>query len=54
MFEAGSNGITVKLDVVPSENVKTILQTQLRSNDGPDVFNYDTGPASAVHWPRRA
>jgi len=44
MFEAGSNGITVKLDVVPAENMKTILQTQLRSNEGPDVFNYDTGP----------
>ena len=46
-FEAGSNGITVKLDVVPSENVKTILQTQLRSGKGPDVFGYDTGPGFA-------
>jgi raffinose/stachyose/melibiose transport system substrate-binding protein len=46
-FEAGSNGITVKLDVVPSENVKTILQTQLRSGNGPDVFGYDTGPGFA-------
>ncbi len=46
-FEAGSNGITVKLDVVPSENVRTILQTQLRSGNGPDVFGYDTGPGFA-------
>jgi raffinose/stachyose/melibiose transport system substrate-binding protein len=46
-FEAGSNGITVKLDVVPSENVRTILQTQLRSGNGPDIFGYDTGPGFA-------
>lgn len=46
-FEAGSGGITVKLDVVPSENVRTILQTQLRSGNGPDVFGYDTGPGFA-------
>jgi raffinose/stachyose/melibiose transport system substrate-binding protein len=46
-FEAGSNGVTVKLDVVPSENVKTVLQTQLRSGNGPDVFGYDTGPGFA-------
>jgi raffinose/stachyose/melibiose transport system substrate-binding protein len=46
-FESGSDGITVKLDVVPSENVRTILQTQLRSGNGPDVFGYDTGPGFA-------
>ena len=46
-FESQSNGITVKLDVVPSENVRTILQTQLRSGKGPDVFGYDTGPGFA-------
>jgi raffinose/stachyose/melibiose transport system substrate-binding protein len=46
-FEAGSDGVTVKLDVVPSENVRTILQTQLRSGKGPDVFGYDTGPGFA-------
>jgi len=46
-FEAGSNGITVKLDVIPAENVRTILQTQLRSGNGPDVFGYDTGPGFA-------
>ena len=31
----------------PSENVRTILQTQLRSGKGPDVFGYDTGPGFA-------
>lgn len=40
-------GITVILDVVPSENVQTIVQTQLRSGEGPDVFGYDTGPGFA-------
>jgi raffinose/stachyose/melibiose transport system substrate-binding protein len=46
-FEAQSKGVTVKLDVIPSENVRTILQTQLRSGKGPDVFGYDTGPGFA-------
>lgn len=40
-------GISVKLDVVPAENMRTVLQTQLRSGDGPDVFGYDTGPGFA-------
>jgi raffinose/stachyose/melibiose transport system substrate-binding protein len=46
-FETENPGIKVKLDVIPSENVRTILQTQLRSGDGPDVFGYDTGPGFA-------
>lgn len=46
-FEAQNAGITVKLDVIPSENVRTIVQTQLRSGEGPDVFGYDTGPGFA-------
>lgn len=46
-FEAQSNGVTVKLDVLPTENLRTILQTQLRSGSGPDVFAYDTGPGFA-------
>jgi raffinose/stachyose/melibiose transport system substrate-binding protein len=40
-------GISVKLDVVPAENMRTVLQTQLRSGEGPDVFGYDTGPGFA-------
>jgi raffinose/stachyose/melibiose transport system substrate-binding protein len=46
-FETKNPGITVKLDVIPSENVRTVLQTQLRSGQGPDVFGYDTGPGFA-------
>ena len=46
-FESENKGITVKLDVIPSENVRTVLQTQLRSGEGPDVFGYDTGPGFA-------
>lgn len=46
-FEDENPGIKVKLDVVPTNNVRTILQTQLRSGDGPDVFGYDTGPGFA-------
>jgi len=45
-FEEES-GIHIELDVVPIEEVKTILQTRLRSGDGPDVFGYDTGPGFA-------
>lgn len=45
-FEEQS-GISIELDVIPSENVRTILQTQLRSGDGPDMFGYDTGPGFA-------
>jgi raffinose/stachyose/melibiose transport system substrate-binding protein len=43
-FESTS-GIKVKLDVLPNDNLQTILQTQLRSGEGPDVFDYGTGPA---------
>ncbi|WP_227497146.1 ABC transporter substrate-binding protein [Planctomonas psychrotolerans] len=44
---AEESGITIELDVIPSENVRTVLQTQLRSGDGPDIFGYDTGPGFA-------
>ena len=46
-FESENRGITVKLDVIPSDTVRTVLQTQLRSGEGPDVFGYDTGPGFA-------
>ena len=42
-----SSGITVQLDVLPREQLHTVLQTQLRSGSGPDVFSYDTGPGFA-------
>ncbi|WP_248761146.1 ABC transporter substrate-binding protein [Pseudarthrobacter sp. SSS035] len=41
------SGISVKLDVLPNDNLQTILQTQLQSGDGPDVFDYGTGPGFA-------
>ncbi len=45
-FEKQS-GITVTLQAVPGANFKTILQTQLRSGNGPDVFAYGPGPGLA-------
>jgi raffinose/stachyose/melibiose transport system substrate-binding protein len=39
-FEQQNKGITVKLDVVPTDNLRTVLQTQLRSGEGPDIFDY--------------
>lgn len=45
-FEKES-GVTVKLNVLPGDTIRTVLQTQLRSGSGPDVFNYDTGTGFA-------
>jgi raffinose/stachyose/melibiose transport system substrate-binding protein len=39
-----SSGIDVKLEAMPYDNMRTVLQTQLRSGDGPDVFNWGSGP----------
>lgn len=46
-FEAATPGVKVKLDVIPNATVRTVMQTQLRSGDGPDVFGYDVGPGFA-------
>ena len=46
-FEEQNPGITVDVDTAPLEQLRTILQTQLRSGSGPDVFRYDTGPGYA-------
>lgn len=46
-FEAANPGITVELEAMPLENMRTVLQTQLRSGDGPDVFNWGSGPGYA-------
>lgn len=43
-FEAENPDIRIELDEVPYEQIRNILQTQLRSGDGPDVFKYETGP----------
>lgn len=38
------SGITVKLDTLTTDTMRTVLQTQLRSGNGPDVFSYSPGP----------
>ncbi|MCD4523469.1 ABC transporter substrate-binding protein [Nocardioides sp. cx-173] len=42
-FEEES-GIEVNVDTLPFDTMRTVLQTQLRSGDGPDVFNWGSGP----------
>lgn len=42
-FEKES-GYNVDVQTLPFENMRTILQTQLRSGEGPDVFNWGSGP----------
>ncbi len=46
-FEKTNPGITVTLDSLPLEAMRTVLQTQLRSDKGPDVFAWGSGPAYA-------
>jgi raffinose/stachyose/melibiose transport system substrate-binding protein len=43
-FEKES-GIKVRTSTLPLENMRTVLQTQLRSGEGPDVFNWGSGPS---------
>lgn len=45
-FEKES-GIDVQLSVLPPDQIRQVLQTQLRSGKGPDLFGYDTGPGFA-------
>ena len=46
-FEKANPGITVKVEGMPTDNMRTVLQTQLRSGAGPDVFNWGSGPGYA-------
>lgn len=46
-FESQNPGVTVKLEEMPSDNMRTVLQTQLRSGEGPDVFSWGSGPGYA-------
>ncbi len=46
-FEDDNPGITVELEALPLENMRTVLQTQLRSGEGPDVFSWGSGPGYA-------
>lgn len=41
------SGVKVTLRVIPNNSSRTLIQTQLRSGNGPDVFAYDTGPGFA-------
>ncbi|NBE96806.1 extracellular solute-binding protein [Nonomuraea sp. KC401] len=43
-FEKKS-GIDVKVTTLPFDNMRTVLQTQLRSGEGPDVFSWGSGPS---------
>ncbi len=38
------SGVDVEVTTVPFESFKSIVQTQLRSGDGPDVLNWGSGP----------
>ncbi len=42
-FEEES-GIEVDVRTLPFDTLRTVLQTQLRSGEGPDVFSYGSGP----------
>jgi raffinose/stachyose/melibiose transport system substrate-binding protein len=46
-YEKENPGMSVKLESMPSENMRTVLQTQLRSGEGPDVFSWGSGPGYA-------
>ena len=39
------SGIKVQISTLPFDNMRTVLQTQLRSGEGPDVFNWGSGPS---------
>lgn len=43
-FEKKS-GIDVEVSTLPFDNMRTVLQTQLRSGEGPDVFSWGSGPS---------
>lgn len=45
-FEAAS-GIDIEISTLPFDTMRTVLQTQLRSGDGPDVINWGSGPGFA-------
>lgn len=44
-FEEANPGITVELEAAPLDTLRTTLQPQLRSGEGPDIFNWGSGPA---------
>jgi len=44
--------VTVNIDEISTDNMGTVLQTQLRSGEGPDVFSWGSGRAMRVPWPK--
>lgn len=38
------SGVSVDIKTLPFDTMRTVLQTQLRSGQGPDVFNWGSGP----------
>ncbi|WP_026550920.1 extracellular solute-binding protein [Arthrobacter sp. Br18] len=46
-FEEQNPDIDVELEVMPLDSMRTVLQTQLRSGEGPDVFGWGSGPGYA-------
>ena len=44
-FEAAHEGITIDLQTAPVDSMRSVLQTQLRSGEGPDVFRWGAGPS---------
>lgn len=45
VFEQANPSITIELQTMPWETMRTVLQTQLRSGDAPDVISYGSGPS---------
>jgi raffinose/stachyose/melibiose transport system substrate-binding protein len=43
-FERQHPNIDVQREAMPTEEIRRVIQTRLRSEDPPDVFTYDTGP----------
>ena len=39
------SGIEVEISSLPFDTMRTVLQTQLRSGEGPDVFSWGSGPS---------
>ena len=43
-FEEQNPNIDVQRETMPTEDVRRVIETRLRSEDPPDLFTYDTGP----------
>jgi raffinose/stachyose/melibiose transport system substrate-binding protein len=43
-YNESQSKIEVKRESLPPDQIRTVIKTRLNSNNGPDVFSYDTGP----------